>query len=68
MPRKTGVKVPTSVDEISYKGLTPIVDKIEEVSADIAELQNVQEWSNEELKRIRRADELILGQEVEDTD
>ena len=68
MPRMTGSQAAQFPSEIQYKGLTPITNKLDTLSSDVADLTDEQEAANEELGRIRRANELVLGQDVEESD
>ena len=68
MPRKTGSQAAKFPSEIQYRGLTPITDKLDTLSEDVVTLTNEQEATSEELGRIRRANELMLGQDVEESD
>jgi len=65
LPRKTGFPTIESVDEVHYRGLTPIVTSIDVIPVKVTDLTDTVDESNKELGRIRRTDELILGQDVE---
>jgi len=68
MPRKAGSRAAKFPNEITYRGLTPIVDGVETVSNNVNILNYTQGAGNTELERIRRANELILGQDVEESE
>ncbi len=64
MPRKTGIVVSQFPVEITYRGLTPIVDGLDTVSGNVTDLEHTQEAGNQELKRIRRTGEILIDEEV----
>jgi len=68
MPRKEGSRAAQFPDEIHYRGLTPIVTSINDIPVHVDTLIKTQEAGNTEVALIRRANELILGQEVEDSE
>jgi len=68
MPRKTEPRAAKFPDEIQYRGLDPVVDRLDTLSEDVANLTDKQEVGNTELERIRRGNELIVGQDIEDGD
>ena len=68
MPRMTGSRAAKFPDEIQYRGLTPLVTSVNVVSESVSDLEDTVDTGNEELSRIRRANELIIGQDVEDGD
>ena len=68
MPRKTGSRAAQFPDEITYRGLTPIITVIGTIPPSIDKVTGAQEEGNAELERIRRGSELIIGQDIEDGD
>ena len=68
MPRMTGSRAAKFPSETHYRGLDPVVDGIEVVSGNVSDLTDMQEAGNTELERIRRGNELIVGQDIEDGD
>ena len=67
MTRKTDARAASfPPDKEYFKGIGQIIESNENISLDIISLEHTQDQTNIELSRIRRANELILGQDVEE--
>ncbi len=67
MTRKTDARAASfPPDEVYFKGLGKLIESNDNISLDVISMEHTQDYTNIELSRIRRANELILGQDVQE--